>query len=50
MSIHCDPFEIGKALAEIASRSEEPETARQLMELVDTLLTTAGLAPEEPGG
>ena len=43
MSAGFDPVEIASALAEIASRTDEPETARQLMELVNRLLTAAGL-------
>jgi hypothetical protein len=46
MSIGLDPVKIANTVAEIASKSSEPETARQLMELVNRLLTQAGLPPE----
>ena len=45
-----DPIVIADALAEIASRTREPETARRLLELVEHLLTGAGLPPEDPAG
>jgi hypothetical protein len=48
--MHLDPIAIADALAEIASRTREPETARQLMELVERLLSGAGLPPEDPAG
>ena len=47
MSTGFDPVEIAEALAEIASKTREPHTARQLMELVKGLLTSAGLPSEE---
>ncbi len=40
-----DIVELARALAEIASKSGEPDIARELMELVDRLLTDAGLPP-----
>ncbi len=43
MSTGFDPVEIANAIAKIASETQEPETARQLMELVNRLLTQAGL-------
>jgi hypothetical protein len=43
MSTGFDAVEIANAIAEIASKTQEPETARRLMELVDRLLTQAGL-------
>ena len=43
MSTGFDPVEIANAIAEIASKTQEPVTARRLMELVDRLLTQAGL-------
>src|SRR5690348_17373953 len=49
-AMHLDPIAIADALAEIASRTKEPETARQLMELVERLLSGAGLPPEDPAG
>jgi hypothetical protein len=38
-----DPVEVAGAIAEIASRTLEPQTARALLELADHLLTGAGL-------
>ena len=46
--MHFDPIAIADALAEIASRTREPETAQRLMQLVDRLLTGAGLPSEDP--
>ena len=46
--MHFDPLAIADALAEIASTTKESETARQLMVLVERLLTEAGLPPEGP--
>jgi hypothetical protein len=42
-----DPIEIADAIAAIASTTLEPETARQLMELVERLLAAAGLPPDD---
>ena len=42
-----NPAELARAIAEIASQTKEPETAVQLMDLVDRLLTNAGL-PASP--
>jgi hypothetical protein len=44
-----DVLEFARALAEIAVTTEEPETALRLVELIDHLLTAAGL-PENPTG
>lgn len=44
-----DTVELAEVIAKIASRTNEPETARELMHLVDRLLTGAGL-PELPAG
>ena len=38
---------IADALAEIASKTQDPETGRQLTEVVEQLLTAAGLPPEQ---
>jgi hypothetical protein len=46
--MHFDPITIADTLAEIASTTTDSETARQLMELVDRVLTGAGLPPEPP--
>ena len=43
MSTGFDPVAIADTIAEIAAKTQEPETARQLMELVNRLLTQAGL-------
>ncbi len=43
MSTGFDPVELASAIAEIAAKTKEPETARQLMELVARLLRQAGL-------
>jgi hypothetical protein len=40
-----DVLELAHAMAEIASKSREPDIAMALMELVDRLLTDAGLPP-----
>jgi hypothetical protein len=37
-------------IAEIARTTKDPDTGRQLMELVARLLTEAGLPPGEEGG
>ena len=42
-----DVVDLAQVIAGIASRSNEPEIARDLMQLVDRLLTDAGL-PELP--
>ena len=42
-----DTVELAEVIAGIASRTNEPETARELMQLVDRLLTGTGL-PELP--
>jgi hypothetical protein len=47
MSTGLDPVEIADAIAEIASQTGDPETARQLKELVERLLAGAGLPSEE---
>jgi|KBSMisStaDraftv2_1062788.scaffolds.fasta_scaffold10805267_1 hypothetical protein len=41
--------EIADTLAKIASQTTDPETGRQLMELVDRLLTEVGLSPDDTG-
>src|SRR6516162_10037548 len=41
-----DDIELARMLAEIASRTQEPDTARELMALVDQLFTEAGLVSE----
>jgi hypothetical protein len=46
---HFDPIEIADTLAEIARQTQDPATGRRLMELVDRLLTEAGLPVERPG-
>ena len=38
-----DAIELAEVLAAIASRTQEAHTGRELMELVDRLLTAAGL-------
>jgi hypothetical protein len=40
-----DIVELAHTLAKIATKSSEPETAMALMELVNQLLTEAGLPP-----
>jgi hypothetical protein len=45
MSDKADSVSLARELAHIASTTTDPETARQLMELVDRLLTQAGLPP-----
>ena len=42
-----DVIELAERLASIASRTNEPEIGRELMQIVDRLLTEAGL-PELP--
>jgi hypothetical protein len=44
--MNLDPIAIADTLAEIASTTGDPETALQLIELVDRLLAEAGLPPE----
>jgi hypothetical protein len=43
-----DPVELAQEIAGIASASAEATTARRLLELVDRLLTQAGLPPSAP--
>ena len=43
-----DPVEIAQVVAEIASRTNDPGTARELMDLADQLLTAAGLPKRSP--
>jgi len=45
-----DPIAVADALAEIASTTNDAVTARQLLKLVDRLLTEAGLPPDGPSG
>jgi hypothetical protein len=40
-----NPAELARAIAEIATDTKDPDTATRLMELVDQLLTEAGLPP-----
>jgi hypothetical protein len=40
-----DPVELAQEIAAIANSSQEAETARKLLKLVDRLLTQAGLPP-----
>jgi hypothetical protein len=49
LPMNFDPIEIADALAEIASKTQEPETARRLLALVERLLTQGGLPPVGPG-
>ena len=41
-----DLLELAQVLAEIASKTAEPQTAEQLVALIDQLLTDAGLPDE----
>jgi hypothetical protein len=45
-----DLIELAFAMAKIASESREPDIAMALLELVDRLLTEAGLPPAPTGG
>ena len=47
--MNLDPVEIADTLAEIASTTEDPKAAQQLLVLVDRLVTQAGLPPESKG-
>jgi hypothetical protein len=49
MQTDFDPIELAHALAEIACGTQEVKTARRLMELVDQLLTVAGLPAPAQG-
>jgi hypothetical protein len=42
-------IELARAIAEIASQTRDPDTAVQLVEMVDRLLTKAGLPPASKG-
>jgi hypothetical protein len=44
--MNLDPIAFADTLAGIASTTRDPETALQLIELVDRRLTEAGLPPE----
>jgi hypothetical protein len=41
-----DLLDLARKIAEIASTTTDPETGRQLMELVERLLREAGLPPD----
>jgi len=43
-----DLVELARVLADIASRTRDPDTAQELMSLVDQLFTEAGLPGGEP--
>jgi hypothetical protein len=43
-----DPVEIAQVVAEIAGRTDDPGTARELMDFADQLLTAAGLPKPLP--
>ena len=47
METDFDQIQLADALAQIASRTHEDDTGRQLMELVDHIVTQAGL-PKSP--
>ena len=50
MADEIDPVELACEIAGIASKTEDPETGRRLVNLVNRLLTTAGLPlADEPG-
>ena len=50
MADEIDPVELACEIAGIASATGDPETGRRLVNLVDRLLTTAGLPlAGEPG-
>ena len=49
MSAMFDVVALARGLAEIASATTDASTARRLMEVVDRLLTAAGL-PDDPRG
>jgi hypothetical protein len=50
MADEIDPVEWAYEIARIASTTGDPETGRRLVNLVDRLLTTAGLPlADEPG-
>jgi hypothetical protein len=42
-------MELARAIAEIASQTRDPDTAVQLVEVVDRLLTKAGLPAASTG-
>jgi rRNA pseudouridine-1189 N-methylase Emg1 (Nep1/Mra1 family) len=45
MLYEIDLLEVAREIAEIASETREPETARRLIELVDQLLQEGSLPP-----
>ena len=45
-----DPVELAVEIAKIASKTTDPDTALQLGDLMDRLLTEAGLPPLFRGG
>jgi len=45
-----DLIELARELARLASTTTDPVTARRLVEIVERLLTEAGLPPDEHGG
>jgi hypothetical protein len=47
MTKRYDAIELAERIARIASRTNEPKIGRELMQIVDRLLTEAGL-PELP--
>lgn len=44
-----DPIELARKIAGIASKTRDPDTGLELIELVDRLLTEAGLPPHGAG-
>jgi len=50
MTGETDVVELARELAEIARTTIDPDTARLLMEVVDRLLTEAGLPPDGGAG
>ncbi|HME24689.1 MAG TPA: hypothetical protein VKI44_25725 [Acetobacteraceae bacterium] len=49
MNNKIDLEELAREIAEIASSTNDSDTGRQLMELVERLLTEAGLTPANSG-
>jgi len=47
MTTSVDLMEVARELGEIAAASSDPETGRRLVNLVNRLLTAAGLPPDE---
>lgn len=50
MAIKIELTDLARELGEIASATTDPETGRQLTELIERMLEAAGLPPDDDAG